>query len=297
MMETPPKRKKQISLMRGGNARAYINYLKDTGLPFTLAVSNYTIAVDSPVINKKFVASFQSKRTFAAFAKIKSDCKKKPTPEVRRDELVYFLHDFRRDVTVSQVINIDIRAAYATILFRDGYISEETYNYLKRCNKNERLASVGMLASKKNIFEFVGRNVISEETIVSPTAPFFYHAVKRTYSIMSELKRLVGNDYLFTWVDGIYFLPGNRDRFFDACAQLAYDGFEYTTAVLSDFNAELRSDRVCVTFHKDGKKKVFNLPFMNNQFKAIALDAILSINHKNKNNEALQNHYSRTRGR
>src|SRR6185436_4244864 len=117
----------RISLLRGSNARAYIRFLKDAKIPFTMICSNYTIEIQAEGLDKKFIASMQSKRTFAAFSKLKSDVKTKPVPDINREQLHYFLHNFKESVFVGDVYNIDLKSAYATILHKDGFISKNCF--------------------------------------------------------------------------------------------------------------------------------------------------------------------------
>jgi hypothetical protein len=272
---------KRTNLMRKNNARAYLKYLKAIGVPFAMVCSNYTTLFEADGIEKKFVSSMQNNRTFACFAKLKSDLKNKPVPEIDMEKLKYFSHDFKDDDFVGDVLNIDLKSAYATILHRDGYISGETYKYICAGSKQERLVSVGMLASKKQCFDFdAGRITGPPEEIISPYSNFFYHAVKRTSEIMDTLKMLCGNHYLFTWVDGIYFRPDFKAR--KACEEYLKElKFEHSCDWLKEFKVTIRPKKISVSFYKmnkegEWKRKPFDLPHVNSEFKRLIVEAILS---------------------
>lgn len=265
--------------MRANNARAHIAYLMATGLTFELSSSNYTTGIKCDAWKAKYVSTMQSNRTFACFAKLKKAVKEKPVPNVTNEDVKYFQHNFKRDIYIEQVTNIDIKSAYATILYNDGYIDKETYDYICASRKQERLASVGMLASRKNIFEFRKGKPVAERSDVSLYSGFFFYAAKRTFEIMDELRQICNEDYLYTWVDGIYFLPNEKaqaecKKFLDSI------GFKHTVDNLASFDVHLRPDLVRVTFLKDGKQKIFNLPSLNNEFKRVVIDSILSLNNK-----------------
>jgi len=288
--------------MRSGNARAFIQYLTDSKVPFALTCSNYTITVEAGEIQKKYVATMQTKRTFAAFSKIKSNVKDKEPPIVNKDELIYFIHDFKKSAFHKRVVNIDLKSCYATVLLREGMINEDTFKYLSKCNKQERLASVGMLASKKKIFYFDNSEIYDFDEIVSPTAPFFFHAVKRTYEIMSELKSIIGSSYLFTWVDGIYFT--DESKILECTDYLDSIGFAYTVEELQNFDLKIFDSKIMLVFYKwsDKKKtyspKTFNLPSPTSEFANLMVDSIRLLNNKNKNNETGKSKISRQgRGR
>lgn len=291
----------QTSLMRKGNARAFMQYLIDSKVPFDMTCSNYTITVEAGEIARKFVAVMQTNRTFAAFSKIKSNVKAIEPPIIKREDIVYFVHDFKKNAFYSNVINIDLKSCYATVLFNDGMITEDTFNYLSKCNKQERLASVGMLASKKKKFKFNSGEIYDFDETVSPTSPFFFYAVKRTYEIMSELRAIIGQSYLFTWVDGIYFSDPSKAK---ACEDyLTSIGFRYTTEELKDFDLKVLEHKIMLVFQKYNDKKgcfspkAFNLPSLTTEFKSLTLNAIMHLNYKNKNYETSKSKISCKVGR
>lgn len=268
--------------MRGNNARAYLKYLKAIGIPFEMICSNYTTVFKAEGIEKKFVASMQANRTFACFAKLQKDLKKKPVPVVEMDKLSYFIHDFKQDEYIGDVLNIDLKSAYATVLLKDGLITNETYEYICKGTKQERLTSVGMLASKKQHFKFDAGCITGvPEEIVSPYSPFFFYCVKRVGEIMDELKAICGNSYLFTWVDGIYLRPDVNAA--EQCESYINSiGHNYTVEYLKEFQVKIGAKNVNVNFLKYSKKreqwepKPFNLPIADSAFKRLIVEAILS---------------------
>lgn len=278
------------SLLDNKNARAVINFLKHSGIPFTLTCSNYTTKVESEIMNKKFVHSMQSNRVFAAYSKIKSDVKRFAPPDIDKAKLNYFYHDFNRSFDLPVVYNLDLKSAYATVLLRQGYIEPSTYAYLHTIPKRDRLASVGMLASRKMVFQFDGMGeVIDAVEQVSENENYFYLAVRETYKIMSTLRAMLGPGYLFTWVDGVYFLSDHRSIL--QCADyLDSVGFNFTFEELSNFRIRYDDKGIRIDFNKEGKPKQFNLPPKQGEFTRIMTDAIISYNSKIKNNEFQNDH-------
>lgn len=281
------KPRRKTSLMTKTNSKVYINMLKKMQIPFTLTCSNYAAHVHSIGIDKKFVQSLQSKRCFAAFAKLKSNVKEHEVPYIDKSQLIYFQHNFRASATHTEVINLDLKSAYATCLYNAGYITADTYSYLAKISKSDRLASVGMLASKKKIFDF-GRDgkPFHYEEKTSELENFFYFAVKKTYDIMSDLKACCGPRYLFTWVDGIYFLP-DEQVISDCLYVLEKHNFKWSCDLLTSFEVKRLDTYTKVTFKKEGKSKRFAIPTHSNQFKQLMADTILSFNNKkNKNGKS-----------
>lgn len=239
-----------------------------------MTCSNYTTRIESDILDRKFVYSMQTNQCFAAYAKVKSNVKEKPVPDVKKENLVYFEHDFKESCSIDKVYNIDLKSAYATVLYRDGYIKKDTYDYLGRLPKHDRLASVGMLASKKKTFGFTAKGDIATfESTVSPLENFFYHAVERVFDIMQTLKSLIGQDYLFTWVDGIYFRP-NLSALLLCEDFLRSIGFRYTEEVLYDWQVRMVRGAVKLFFIKEGKVKSFSLPAKESEFASIMGEAM-----------------------
>jgi hypothetical protein len=283
-------------LLRNNNANAFIRFLVETKQTFDLSASNYTTKIEGEVITQKWVKHMQSKRTFAAYSKLKKDVKDQPVPVIDRDQLVYYVHNFREDSYTPQVFNIDLKSAYATILLNDGMITPDTYIYLSKLQKQERLASVGMLATCKQNFKFIKGEPVELTTDVSQYSGFFFYAVKRTSEIMDELKKICGQKYLFTWVDGIYFLP-DETIFSNCCEYLDQINFPYTCEYLTDFTVRQTEIKVSLVFKKQGKIKVFNLPHATTDFKKVVVSSIQLLNQKKKPNEKGKTKPTKKQGR
>lgn len=267
------------SLLERRDARELVKYLTLIKVPFDLIRSNYAMEIKSELINDKFVTSMQGKQVFAAFAKIKSNVKNKPIPAITRDSLIYYQHNFKSSFYTDRVYNIDLNCAYATALFNKKLIAGDTLKYLLRLPKQARLVSVGMLASRKKTFSYGEGMLEGYSEYVSEYAPFFYLAVQETYNVMSELKKIIGQDYLFTWVDGVYFKP--NDVAMKECEQyLQSVNFGYKSEVLNKFMVKFLETKIMLTFNKwSGKKqlwesKVFNLPHKETISEKIALSII-----------------------
>ena len=263
--------------IRDGNANALLRFYKKVKADFELSCSNYSIEIKTTDGKDKFVKNLQSMKTFAAFQKIKKDVKGKPIPEIDREALRYFEHNFSKPVAIPVVYNIDLKSAYATILYNDGIISAETFDYISKLKKEERLAAVGMLASKKHLFTFKsGKPVDPFSTHEAETANFFFYAVQRTDEIMLDLKNLCENSYLFTWVDGIYFTDENRcEAIVKYCNR---SGLRCTVDRLEKFTVKFFEKKVMVRFLKDGKLKEFTLPMKIIDFKKMMLETLQEYN-------------------
>jgi hypothetical protein len=185
------------------------SYLKACTLckkPFKIVVSNYSYKIQSDLINFNSIHEQKTLRFFAASSKVKKDCLLKPLPVINKKDIKYFQFDIKEELSYEKIYGIDLKNAYASILLNSGYITKETFNYLSTLPKLERLGSLGMLAGKKKeiIFDENG-NYKSSDIKIKETENYFFFAVSMVGKIMDACKELIGDDFLFIWVDCIYF--------------------------------------------------------------------------------------------
>ena len=87
-----------------------------------------------------------------------------------------------------------------------GIISKEIYNEGLKKDKITRLASLGSLAKRKEVYTYDGSIYRHVETIRSyETENLWFAICKRVSDIMQSLMNNLGDDFVFYWVDGIYF--------------------------------------------------------------------------------------------
>lgn len=249
--------KKKKSFFDKDNLNACLNWCKISGKVYRVIVSNYTVSIEG-AINIKFVRSNKSMKCFAAYRKIKSDVEKSNiVVDINKNEVNYFnseLYEFERD----EIFNIDLKSAYATILKNDKIIKGNTFNYLTRLEKKDRLASVGMLASHKYVFDYLGNDILKFSEIKSDTEEYFYYCVKRTYDIMTELKKICGTSYLFCWVDSVYYTDKSKTPLL--IDYLKSINFRYSFEILNNVKSVEAKSHYKVTFGKGDKVKYFCVP-------------------------------------
>ena len=257
--------KKQTAILNPKTVNQYIDLHKKLKIPFTQTISTYTTRIQSSYCDIHFMKTEHPKRVFCAYNKVKADVKKVDVRKIKTNSLQYYSANFKHDNFYADVIyNIDIKSAYATILFNDGLISKETFDYLNKLPKMERLASVGMLASKKNIFQIDEKGeVIDEKVIISPTSDYFFYCVKRTSEIVNLAAKHLGKAFLFSWVDGIYFLQDHFSSIKAGHILTEYfnkQNLNTQFEILTDFEVISHNDFYQCNFVKEGKKKFINVP-------------------------------------
>lgn len=250
------KEKKQKSLIALESMQAHVNFLRSAKMPYKLIVSNYTVEIKSELLNVQYLYSMRSNQCFAAYMKIKKDLKNKPIPEIDKSTLYYYDHDLKNNISLESVFAIDITNAYATQLFNNLLISAETFAYISKIKKDDRLAAVGMLASNKHEFEYnKDGTLINYRHIINELENFFYLCVRNVAHVMGDLKKIASKNYLFTWVDCLYVQP-DRELLKQIEGHLQSINIFYTVEMLFKFNVRIReSGKINVSFWKKKRTK------------------------------------------
>ena len=261
------------------NIRLFVDLLKNAKTPFSMQVSNYTTKIISEPYNVSFVKGLQSKRVFAAASYLKKDLAGKKIPNVDMKKCDYYDTNFRGlEFYSDRCFNIDIKQAYATILYMDGFITKKTYDYLKNLPKMERLAAVGMLASHKTIFRHdkLGR-IIKVEEIINPLSDFFFYCVQKTENIIHDvINKILQEAFLFSWVDGVYYMNENTGYKNVTMQYLKTEyGLESTFKELNNFEVKIKNQSYRISFLQDGEEKVFNIPLPVMQLKKDIINYLL----------------------
>lgn len=220
---------------------------------------------------------------FAAYDKIKSDLKDLPIPvDIRY--IKYYQTNFKHEkLYADKIYQIDIKSCYASILRNSELITPETFEYIAALSKENRLASIGMLASKKNIFEFDETGNVKEHTVIkSEYSDYFFYCVQETYRIMDECKYILGDDFLFIWVDAIYF-SGNVEKAQSVMQYFADEHkLESCVHVLREFEVELKKDYYRLRFIKDKRHTFMDIPTPEQHEKTELLNYLLNIKNSKK---------------
>lgn len=293
-MSALPKKPVRKLDLNETNVNKYIDFLKAIKMPFVMEVSNYTTRIISEGYNVHFMKQEQSNRVFGACAKIKSDLKNKEVPEIDMQRNCYYDTAFKGDGFYSDfVTNIDLKCAYATILYNDGFIKKKTFDYIKSLPKQDRLAALGMLASRKDIFHHnKNGDVYRIDERVSPLSNFFFYCVQKTEKIIQSYKNeFLSDRFLFSWVDGIYHnsaaeVMEYKGRWLpiDKHAEVYFKNefrMEIKIEILRDFEVQLKNGFYKISFlNMNERVKKFNIPVPETDLKNKIIHHLLNKNYK-----------------
>jgi hypothetical protein len=207
---------------------------------YFLEQTNYTDTITDQNGNKIIVSpNFTANNTFIASKKIVSDYEKSGIylENIPQSVIKYYNFNYK-EFFYERAILIDINAAYPTALKNTGIITEETFNFLMRLKKIQRLKSIGMLASIKTVYEFEKTELIStRKTDKKEFADIYFYASYEIGEILQKCSVLNKNDFLFYWFDGIYIKP-NWIYATKIMELLKENNYEFSVSWIENFQAK-----------------------------------------------------------
>lgn len=140
-------------------------------------------------------------------------------------------------------------------------ITQETFNFMGTIPKKDRLACVGMLAANKMVYFYNGDATLAQiAEDKNELYQFFYFCIVETQKLMDEVKNILGSEFLFYWVDGIFF--ESPEKVNDITLLLLSKGYKSTYEVLTDFYIFENKKKHLISYLKPNAKhpKRFFIP-------------------------------------
>lgn len=214
-----PELTKEELQKRKANQLQYIiglaKWMADDGIPFTLSSTHGNYTLKSKHITRK---SFGRNTTITGkelgyINKVRHYVKKLDLITMFPKQ--YFEADVQyvecdpklKNQVFTDIVEIDIDQAYWETARLLGVISEEIYDIgmSGEISKQARMVALGSLAKKTYHYTFHGQRLIkAEEERSLDTENVWFTICKRVADVMQEIKKIMGEDYLFYWVDGVY---------------------------------------------------------------------------------------------
>jgi len=244
------------------NIQFQIDLLNKIKMPFEVQNGTYTTTIITPKGKTRYMMNEYSNRVFKVASMIKSDVL---NSEVAKK--IMETHYFKTNFGFSQdpisyksksVLNIDITSAYATCLLNKGLISVKTYEALKRLPKTERLPCVGMIATSHTKYIYEGGECVDVKSFRSPTAPVFFYLIDQINYVMRNIEFLLGEKYIFHWVDGIFFDYSTDPKIITEIEQyLVSIGYDYKYENVENFSVDIDERKVNIAMVKNGISKQY----------------------------------------
>ena len=106
------------------------------------------------------------------------------------------------------VCEVDIDQAYWETAYQLGIITDDIYRRGSKgtISKKARLTALGSLAKKVYKYEYKGNKLIESSVEKDPLLENLWFTIcKRVSDVMHQVIESLGRDFVFYWVDGIYF--------------------------------------------------------------------------------------------
>ena len=259
--------KKRTYIIHSGDVNILLDEFKENEKDFTLKRTGYTVTLDSKRVKYLITSTIGGGELFKAANKIKKDVKNSNFIIDIAPKNTIFYYSVNKSIQTGTTIydklyNIDITSAYATVLLNNNIITKETYNYLRTISKPNRLKAVGMLATQTAIYEFINGMPISFKIKSIPDQRnIFLFCCYEIGRIMDEISIAIGKDFIFYWVDGIYFKNEKNKEIIQNI--LNNYNYKHTFEQLNNFEIINKLNYIDINFDRKEKRKKFCVPKNN----------------------------------
>jgi len=107
---------------------------------------------------------------------------------------------------------------------------------------------------------------------------FFYYCVQKTEQVVTDVRvNILAKSFLFSWVDGIYYLNDNP-AYRNIVQEYLYEeyGLRSTFKELTEFEVKTKNGSYRISFKEAGALKTFNIPLPEIGFKKQISDYLLT---------------------
>jgi hypothetical protein len=237
-----------------------VQMYKDMKLDFCIKNSSYSTIIETETNQVRFITNNYSNAVFMAAQKIKSDVTKsdlgKSIMAGHYSTSNYDSANGQPDGRWDKIINIDITSAYATCLLNSKLISKETYLFLQKIPKTERLPAMGMLARNQLIINFEKGEPVSNERFTADTAQIFFYIISEINKMMQTVMQMAGDHFLFYWVDGVFLKQDIPVKLLDQIENVfLHKNYAVKYESVKDLEWKREEDSVVITMNKNGESK------------------------------------------
>jgi|GWRWMinimDraft_1066009.scaffolds.fasta_scaffold00085_12 hypothetical protein len=246
------------------NIQFQINLLNKLQMKFEVQNGTYTTTIITEHGKTKYMMNTYPLRVFKVANMIKSDVLKsenaKAIIEAKYFKSNFGFSDIPKSYKAKQVLNIDITSAYATCLVQNGLITQKTYQALKMLSKKDRLPCVGMLATSHTKYFYDNGECTNVDSFRAYTAPVFFYVIDEINYIMQNIQFLLGDKYIFHWVDGIFFDFKTDPKIIKMIEDyLNEKGYQYKYEDVKDFKVESDERKMILKMIKNGSPKQYTI--------------------------------------
>lgn len=174
---------------------------------------------------------------------------------------------------LENVSEVDITKAYYRSARNLGYISEEFFQKCMKIPKDQRLRLIGSIATRKTVKTYKSKDFLENGNSTEPYSTFikedkklrlaWRNIVINVDNAMSDVMTHLKDDFIFYWVDGIFFHNDGMNAF-KVRQIFKKHGFETTFEEHERVEVINKWGCLQIQVHKGNTYKPFNVP-MNKQ--------------------------------
>ena len=213
------------TIWHGGNYKEYRDHLVAQRKDFVLRQTLRTAKIETNECNYLFSDSRMTQAEMALQRQMKKEIKVEHNalfPEIPEyTPQYYYFSESLREIEkfggsyheFKNVIELDITSAYYQAAFNLGYISKEFFDRCKSIPKPWRLRLIGSIATAKDVFTYEKGKMVNH--IVKKNKKnrrMWGNIVAYVDSCMAGVKDIIGKDFLFYWVDGIFMTTEHSNK-------------------------------------------------------------------------------------
>lgn len=234
--------------------------LLDSGESFTVECTKNFYNIKHKESSYKFFSG--SKPNFSVFnisRKLKKELTEKNREVTNLNIEEYFRSNQEFDFDINdEFYCIDIKQAYVTIMKNRNLISKNMFDDICSLKKPDRLKVLGMLARRKTKYTYANGVMVESVLDKLPTEKYFFWCVEQTYLLMSDIARKIGSDFVFFWVDCVFFVGRKNINY--VIDRLKSERLGFTLERLIPTGISESKSHYTFSFLKKGKKKDYNVP-------------------------------------
>lgn len=247
---------------------AQIKSLLELGWNFMIQHGTYTTKIHKPTGILTFSTITFRPKVFIAANMVKRDAvnseRGQEIMSMKFPKTNYANSETTEIYLADEVWNIDIKSAYAMCLYNNNLIEGKTLDYLQGLKKHERLPAVGMLA-KSHIKYFYSQGKCDRvEPYREATSQLFFFLIHEIDRIMREIKFILGDYFLYYWVDGVFFKKETPTKLIVQVEEyLKSERYPYAWEMCYNFDYFRHDGNVKVKMIKGGVRKEWNFKDSN----------------------------------
>lgn len=248
--------------------KAQIDSLLELGWDFMVQHGTYTTKIHKPTGILTFSTITFRPKVFVAANMVKRDASKcDKGVEIMNSRFAktnYANSETTELYMADEVWNIDIKSAYANCLHINNLINDNTFNYLTGLRKSERLPAVGMLAKSHVKYFYSDGKCQSVEPYREHTSQIFFYLIHEIDRIMREVKFILGDYFLYYWVDGVFFKKETPlKKIKEVESYLTSENYPYNWELCYNLEYFRHDGNVKVKMMKGGVRKEWNFKDAN----------------------------------